>query len=511
MTTPRPLARTQYGQVSGRPALLPDVTAYRGIPYAASTGGPHRWRPPRPPQPWDGVRPATDFAPICPQPPSELADPSLPRDEDCLHLNIWTPAEQPDERLPVLVWLHGGRFLHGSGADPRYDGSGLAAKGLVVVTVNSRLGALGFLATPELSAESGQEASGNYGLLDQIEALHWVRRNIAAFGGDPGRVTIAGQSSGAASVMDLVYSPLAAGLFHRAIAESAVLHPQDPAIATLAPSHRSLAQAEADGAAYARERGATTLDALRALPVETLLKGSTADDPRIPGTPPPPLFRPVVDGRVLPRTYAETLAAGAQNDVPLLIGNNRDESGAGPQLRLTVEEYERAAVRRYGGHAAEFLTLYPATTDAEATAQHNTARADSARTSTHLWAAEWAKGADSDVFTYFWTRTPPGPEGESRGAFHGSEIPYFLGSLHALDRPWTEEDRHTAHLLTDYVAHFAATGAPGGGPGRPDWPATRAHLPEVFETGHGWAPIPLAEPAKAAFHRRFLTAQTTAW
>jgi para-nitrobenzyl esterase len=510
MTFPRPTARTQYGVVSGTAALLPGVTVYKGVPYGASTEGPRRWRPPAPPAPWTGTRPADAFGPLCPQPPSELADPALPRGEDCLNLAVWTAAAQPDQRLPVLIWLHGGRFLYGSGADPQYDGSALAAGGLVVVTVNSRLGALGYLATPELSAESADGASGNYGLLDQIAALRWVRRNIAAFGGDPGRVTIAGQSSGAASVMDLVYSPLAAGLFHAAIADSAVLHPKDPAIATLAPSHRTLARAERDGSAYARERGATTPDELRALPADTLVAGSTANDPEIPGSPPPPLFRPVIDGWVLPRTYAGTLAAGAQNDVPLIVGNNRDESGAGPGTRLPLAAYERHAVHRYGYFAQEFLSLYPATTDAEATAQHNLARSDAARTSTHLWAGEWAQRARSPVFTHFWTRTPPGPEGEKRGAFHGSEIPYLLGSLHALDRPWTEEDRHAAALLTGSVRRFAAVGDPNG-PGLPAWHPTRPHVREVFETGHGWAPIPLAEPARADFHRRFLQAQTTAW
>ncbi|MEU6198590.1 carboxylesterase family protein [Streptomyces sp. NPDC047061] len=510
MPLPCPTARTEYGLVSGTDALLPGVTAYKGVPYAASTEGRNRWRAPSALAAWDGTRPADTFGPICPQPPSELADPALPRGEDCLNLNIWTAAGQPDERLPVLVWLHGGRFLYGSGSDPQYDGSALAAKGLVVVTVNSRLGALGYLATPELSAESADGTSGNYGLLDQIAALHWVRRNIAAFGGDPGRVTIAGQSSGAASVMDLVYSPSAAGLFHAAVADSAVLHPRDPAIATLAPSHRTLAQAERDGAAYARERGAATPEQLRALPLDTLVSGSAADDPRIPGTPPPPLFRPVVDGTVLPDTYAGVLAAGTQNDVPLLLGNNRDESGAGPGVALTVEEYERRAAGRYGDFTAEFLTLYPATTDAQASARHTAARADSARTSTHLWAGEWARGARSPVFTHFWTRTPPGPEGAARGAFHGSEIPYLLGSLHALDRPWTEADRHTSALLTAYLANFAATGDPNG-PDLPAWPATRPDRSEVFESGQGWAPIPLADPARTDFHRRFLQAQTTAW
>ena len=510
MTSPRPTARTEYGRVSGAPALLPGVTVYKGVPYAASTEGPRRWRPPRPPCPWHGTRPAHAFGPICPQPPSPLADPQLPRGEDCLNLNVWTPTAHPEAVRPVLVWLHGGRFLYGSGADPQYDGSALAAKGLVVVTVNSRLGALGYLATPELSAESVDGTSGNYGLLDQIEALRWVRRNIAAFGGDPGRVTIAGQSSGAASVMDLVYSPLATGLFHAAVADSAVLHPKDPATATLAPSHRTLAEAEHDGTAYAHERGAHAPDELRVLAVDTLVKGSEANDPRIPGSPPPPLFRPVVDGRVLPRTYADTLAAGTQNDVPLIVGNNRDESGAGPEIRLTVAAYERQVARRYGEFTEEFLTLYPATTDAEATAQHNTARGDAARTSTHLWAEEWAHRARSPVFTHFWTRTPPGPEGMARGVFHGSEIPYLLGTLHALDRPWAEEDRNTADLLTGYLTRFATVGDPNG-PGLPVWQPTRPRAREVFETGHGWAPIPLAEPARADFHRRFLQAQTTAW
>ncbi|WP_328353364.1 carboxylesterase family protein [Streptomyces sp. NBC_00445] len=510
MTSPRPTARTESGLVSGTAALLPGVTVYKGVPYGESTEGPRRWRPPAPPAPWDGTRPADIFGPICPQPPSELADPALPRSEDCLNLTIWTAAGQPGECLPVLVWLHGGRFLYGSGADPQYDGSTLAAGGLVVVTINSRLGALGYLATPDLSVESGHGASGNYGLLDQIEALHWIRRNIAAFGGDPDRVTLAGQSSGAASVMDLVYSPLAKGLFHRAIAQSAVLHPRDPAISTLAPSHRRLDRAEREGTAYAKERGATTLAEMRALPVETLVAGSAANDPEIPGSPPPPLFRPVVDGWVLPRTYAETLAAGAQNDVPVIVGNNRDESGAGPATRLTVAQYERNAARRYGEFSKEFLTLYPATTDAEATAQHNAARSDAARISTHLWAGEWASRATSPVFTHFWTRTPPGHEGEARGAFHGSEIPYLLGSLHALDRPWTEADRHTAALLTGYVSRFAAVGDPNG-PGLPTWHPTRPHVRDALETGNGWAPIPLAEPAKADFHRRFLKAQTTAW
>ncbi|MDR1187075.1 MAG: carboxylesterase family protein, partial [Bifidobacteriaceae bacterium] len=214
---------TESGTVAGVPSGVPGVTVFRGVPYAADTGGQNRWRPPQPVEPWTGTRPASEFGAVCPQNLSRF-----PMDEDCLSVNVWTPAASAGEKLPVLVWIFGGRFIWGTGRDPLFDGEALAASGIVVVTLNYRVGALGWLATAELSAESGRGSSGNYGLLDQLAALDWVRRNIAGFGGDPGRVTIAGQSAGAASVMALVCSPLGKGLFHRVIAESGAAHPADP-------------------------------------------------------------------------------------------------------------------------------------------------------------------------------------------------------------------------------------------------------------------------------------------
>nr|WSY49221.1 carboxylesterase family protein [Streptomyces sp. NBC_00886] len=235
--------RIDTGQVSGVASLVSGVTVFKGLPYAATTAGDNRWRPPQRAESWTGVRVADTFGDICPQ--QMMGSASVTMSEDCLNLNVWTQAESSRERRPVLVWIYGGRFTGGYASDRGFDGAGLAAKGLVVVTLNYRTGVFGFLSTPELSAESGHQASGNYGLLDQISALRWVRRNIAAFGGDPNQVTIAGQSAGGASVMHLIYSPLAKGLFQGAISESAGARATgDPEIAALAASYRTLETAE---------------------------------------------------------------------------------------------------------------------------------------------------------------------------------------------------------------------------------------------------------------------------
>jgi para-nitrobenzyl esterase len=222
--------RTEAGPVLGLSAKDPSIMVYKGIPYAAAPVGALRWQAPQPPIQWEGVRMADQFGDICPQ---MQRNTNVPMSEDCLFLNIWTGAGSADERRPVLVWIYGGRFIGGSGSEPIYDGEGLARKGLVVVTFNYRTGVFGFLATPELSQESGRNASGNYGLLDQIAALRWVHQNIASFGGDPNRVTIAGQSAGAASVLHLINAPLAKGLFQRAIAQSGARFPNDPEISGL--------------------------------------------------------------------------------------------------------------------------------------------------------------------------------------------------------------------------------------------------------------------------------------
>lgn len=453
---------TASGLVTGVPAsAVPSVTVYKGIPYAAPPAGHLRWRPPQPPATWDGVRPADAFGPICPQTTRFTSLPDhLPMSEDCLSLNIWTAAKAPDERRPVYVWIYGGRFVSGSGADPLYDGAALAAAGLVVVTFNYRSGVFGFLASPELSDESGHASSGNYGLLDQIALLRWVQTNIAAFGGDPDRVMIAGQSAGAACVLDLVNSPLASGLFHRAIAHSGARHPRDPALAYLAASYRTREVAEQHGLQLIKEHGVSSIADLRELPVEALLLGNDDNEP-CDAAHAPPRFRPVLDGYVLPRTYQDALTAGPINDVPIMTGGTKDEDG-----------------------------------DAR----------EQARISTYLWAKSWVATASSPAYTYYWTHPAPGPDAAERGAFHGSEINYVFNNFYATQRPWTDLDHRIAARFSAFVTNFAATGDPNG-PGLPIWPAVTPGEAQTMQLGSEFGSMPVATPAAIESRRRFLESQ----
>jgi carboxylesterase type B len=451
--------------------------------------------------------------------------------EDCLTLNVWTGVKAAaSEKRPVLVWIYGGGFIEGTGSSPEFDGEGLARKGVTVVTFNYRLGALGFMATPQLSAESGHAASGNYGLLDDIAVLRWVQRNIAAFGGDPARVTIAGQSAGAGSVGFLAGSPLAKGLFQRGIAQSHARTPRDPSLRYLSVSYRPLAAAERAGSAYLAARGANSLAVARNLSWEKLVEGSNTIDASVDTgtTAEPPLFRPVLDGWVVPHTYAQELAGHTQNDVLIVAGNNKDESGAVPetavvtlrarttpprggmpQTNVTLAAYHAWAARKFGALAPEFLRLYPAATNDEAAMQNNAAARDDNRTSTWLWANAWQKGVTKPVYTYWWTHAPPGPDAGLRGAYHGSEINYAFGNLDATDRPWTAQDRAIADRMSTYWANIIKTGDPNG-PDLPRWPRYAAASPTVMQLGDAWSPIAVASPERIAFWRRFYETQT-AW
>ena len=525
---------TESGLVEGIAGRDRSLTVYRGIPYAAAPVGELRWRAPRPPEPWAGVRVANSFGPVCPQPPNaEIAGLDLPMSEDCLSLNIWTGAQSPDERRPVLVWIYGGGFRLGSGANPRYDGENLARKGLVVVTFNYRLGAFGFLATPELSEESGHGASGNYGLLDGIAVLQWVQRNIAGFGGDPDRVTIAGQSAGAGAVNFLAMSPLAKGLFHRAIAQSHARHDRDPELRYLSTSYRTLADAERSGVQYAadhgvKEHGANSLERLRSLSWQKLVDGEGAVDTEVEtGSPAkPPLFRPVVDGWVIPEGYAQTYTKGAQNDVGYIAGNNLDESGAVPEstfaayraagkkawrpgmppIHVTLDDYVAAAQRKFGAMAPEFLSLYPAATDDEAARASNAAVRDNARISTFLWGRDWSEHATTPAYTYFWTHGSPAQGQNPRRASHGSEIEFVFGNLDPEGAAWTDQDREIARTMSGYWANFAATGDPNG-PGLPHWPAYAPDSAAVMELGDGFGPVPVADPSRLDFWKRYFHTQ----
>jgi para-nitrobenzyl esterase len=402
---------------------------------------------------------------------------------------------------------------------------------VVVVTFNYRVGALGFLATPELSRESGHGASGNYGLLDDIAALEWVQKNIASFGGDPARVTIGGQSAGAGSVGFMALSPLAKGLFRQGIAQSHSRHPGDPDLRFLSVSHRKLADAEQAGSAYAAAHGATSLAQLRSMPWQKLIEGSNVIDESVDtGTQAkPPLFRPVIDGWVLPRNYSQTLKARSQNKVLIVTGNNRDETGSVPEtafdflrsqsgppragspaVNVRLSDYQVFARRKFGSMAEEFLKLYPASNDEEAAKASNQAAQDNNRISTFLWASAWIKGSQQPVYTYFWTHAPPGRQSELRGAYHGSEINYAFGNLYATDRPWTKDDEAIATRMSHYWANIIKTGNPNSS-GLPVWPRYDPAHAQVMELGSQWRAIPVAaSKARIDFWRRFYASQT-AW
>lgn len=497
------IVATQAGAVRGVGTHCPTVTAFLGIPYADTTAGAHRWCPPQPAPAWKGVRSADRFGPVCPQPGGLVNRFAV--SEDCLNLNVWTSGTAGAAR-PVLVWIHGGRYLFGASAEPSYDGAALAAQGVVVVSLNYRLGVFGFLATPDLSAESGN-GSGNYGLLDVLAGLSWVQRNIAAFGGDPGQVTVSGQSAGGAIAAILALSPLARGLAHQVLVQSALLYPRDPEIAPHAPSHRWLAEAEADGVGYAVARGASTVAQLRALPPEALLAGSDQDDPRVPGDPGPPLFRPVVGDRMLPLSYWDALTSGSGNDVAVIGGNTSDESGVLVDATITLKDYQSYARRKFGELAGEFLTLFPADADS-ATAAYNDALRTGMRVSSFLWAQQWRRHASRPIRTYVWTHQPPVDHGATSAAYHGSEIDYFLGNLGSGRHRYTAADWTIAGTMMGYLARYVAAGDPNG-PGAPDWAAT-TDAPEVMELGQRCGMRPLTSPERLDFFARYFAA-SPAW
>ncbi len=518
---------TESGLLSGVPGRDASITVFKGVPFAAPPVAELRWKAPAPVTPWQGVRKADQFGNLCPQRQQAGANNTL--SEDCLYLNVWTGAASGAERRPVFVWIYGGGFSGGSGSSPQLDGENLARKGIVVVTFNYRLGALGFLATPELSKESGHNASGNYGLLDDIAVLKWVQKNIAAFGGDSGRVTIGGQSAGAGSVGFLAMSPLAKGLFHRAIAESHARHPRDLELRYLSVSHRPLKAAEQAGLKFAAQHGAKSLQELRALSWQQLLEGSDVPDESVytGSTALPPLFRPVVDGWVIPANYTETYSKGAQNDVVYLAGSNLDETGAvpeaafaairaagavtrpgAPSINVTLKDYVNNSRTKFGAMADEFFKLYPATNDDEAAHAGNAASRDNTRVSTYLWGTEWTRHARKPVYTYYWTHRS-GPDRDTRGAFHSAEINFVFNNLYPANRPWTDDDRKSAEMMSSYWANYIATGNPNGD-GLPHWPAYDPGLPSVMQLGGGWAPMPVAEPAKVDFWKRFFATQE-AW
>ncbi|HXE80491.1 MAG TPA: carboxylesterase/lipase family protein [Vicinamibacterales bacterium] len=482
--------RTTSGLVKGTTTEDGAVRIFKGIPYAAAPTGELRWAPPRPAPAWDGVRDATAIGPHCVQGPI-FADIkfSQPASEDCLNLNIWTPAKSASDRLPVMVWIHGGGFQAGAGPEPRHDGEAFARQGVVLVTFNYRLGVFGFLAHPDLTRESPHGASGNYGLLDQIAALGWVRDNIAAFGGDPGNVTIFGESAGSFAVSALMASPLASGLFHKAIGESGAFFTAGSG--TLAP--RTLPQAEQQGVKFASAVGAASLAELRAKPADELLKAALEFQPR---------FSPVVDGYVLPEEPYATYTAGKQARVPLLAGWNADEIRMAVTLapqKPTVDSFTAQTRERFGAHADAMLKAYPASNDAEALESAAALASDMfIGYSTWKWIEVHAATSGQPVYRYSFDRKIPvapdtkinGVPATSKdiGARHAGEIEYVFGTLDSIPNvPWEDVDRRLSEAMTTYWANFARTGDPNG-EGLPEWPRFDGgrrqvlHLDEVIRS-----------------------------
>jgi para-nitrobenzyl esterase len=480
------------GPVAGAPSVDPQVTVFKGIPFAAPPVGDLRWRPPQPVKPWATVLHADHFGASCVQ---RIVNELLPWtaefmthnqvSEDCLFLNIWTPRPATSANLPVVVYIHGGAFSGGAGDIAVYDGTRLAATGLVVVTVNYRLGVFGFLAHPDLTAESDHSSSGNYGLLDQVAALKWIQANIEAFGGDPHRVTIWGQSAGAFSVGDLMASPLAAGVFQRAMADSGL------GIAGLPMA--DLKAAEDAGVKFAALHHATSIKELRAMPAADLL----------PGPHDGPLgFAPIVDGWFLPATPQQLSDRGVDNDVPVITGYQANDGllFAGPVH--SPEDYNALAQRQYGDLAADFLRLYAATSADQVKEMLALSGRDRERVSMFLWASRRAANHHQPVFTYFFDRAIPWPQHPEFGAFHTGEIPYFFLNLKALDRPWEPTDFAVAKTASSYLAHFAAAGDPNGA-ALPVWPRIETDKPETMEIGAETQPMQLADKARLEFWIRY--------
>jgi para-nitrobenzyl esterase len=481
--------KTANGTVEASSEKSSEIRVFKGVPFASPPVGDLRWQPPQPVKNWQGVRKAAQFGPRCMQRPifSDMNFRSNGMSEDCLYLNIWTPAKSGKERLPVLVYFYGGGFVAGDGSEPRYEGESMARKGIVALTVNYRLGVFGFIAHPELTKESPHHASGNYGLLDQNAALRWVRQNIAAFGGDPKRVTIAGESAGSSSVSAQMASPLSKDLIAGAIGESGSV--------VGASSALPLAEAEQNGIKFANSAGATSLAALRAMPAEQLLEATAKPGLRYGAM--------TVDGYLFPKPPGEIYVSGEQARIPLLAGSNSEESGYAAVLlqeKPTSENYRSALQRLYGDKADEVFRLYPASTEPEVmVAARDLASDRFIGYSTWKWLDVATRTGSKPTYYYNYARPRPAMRAEmgnspagsvagdvktpsaaarplpTRGAVHSAEIEYAMGNLASNTvYAWTADDYAVSRVMQGYFANFIKTGNPNG-PDLPVWP--------TFDTG----------------------------
>ena len=493
-----PVGQTTAGALEGVWAdEVEDVSVFRGVAFARPPVGDLRWRPPDPVESWDGTRMATEFGPACWQARNSDNSPcargELPRSEDCLTLNVWTPSLDPGQRLPVMVWFHGGGHSSGVGSAKIFDGTAMARKGVIMVTANYRLGPLGFLAHPALTAESAHGSSGNYGILDHVATLEWVHANIAAFGGDPGNVTIFGQSAGSWSICVLQASPLASGLFHKAIGHSGGCFGEPRLHLSKTGESATAASGHDTGLAIAAELGAkgdgpAAVAALRAAGPEAVMDAQRAAG-RGTGV--------VVDGWVMPALADAIFAAGEQNNVPVIVGSMADE---GKTLYAGMDESPREEFieglrNQYGDRADAVVAAYTVELDMSTKTAGQAISADRNFTwQMRAWAR--AMGDSNDVYHYFFSHAPPVfrlymperpdldfPGGRrGAGAYHSGDLAYAFGNVGLVGIDWNDRDRELSDQISQYWVNFATTGDPNGA-GLPTWPRYDREQEAAIEFG----------------------------
>ena len=459
------------------------IFIYKGVPFAAPPVGDLRWNAPDPVQPWTGVKKTDAFCLACMQASGTMGN-TAPVSEDCLYLNVWTPAKKTDEKIPVIYWIHGGGYTGGSTSTPMYDGTGFAKKGVVLVSVAYRLGPFGFLAHPELSSESGN-GSGTYGMQDMIAGLKWVEDNITSFGGDPSNVTIIGHSAGGAAISLLAASPLTKGLFHRAICMSG---------GSFTPLQKlnqsgtglgvpSLKYAESKGIDFLKKLGVTDIKAARALSAEDIQKALDGGMESI-------RFRPAADGYLISNDLYTLYQEGKFNDTPVLLGHTSDETASfGGGKNITPEEFEKQIKLQYGPLADAILGTYPHTTEAEATKASRDIRNDSSFCwNTWTWSRLQSQNGKNKAYQYYFDYHPGSPDG---GSGHGSDVPYAFQTLGGPAGEPEEEDLKLSDMISTYWTNFARSGDPNGSD-LPEWPAFNENDQQVmvFDTAPGARPLP---------------------
>jgi para-nitrobenzyl esterase len=457
-------AFTENGKLLGAPSGIPSTTVFRGVPYAAKPIGERRWKAPEPVENWEGTRLAHSFSPIAVQPRvnvgnnRDLFSYDEAQSEDCLYLNIWTPADSSAERLPVMIWFHGGAYYAGYGYASQFDGDCYASKGVILVTVNYRLGILGFMAHPELSAENKWGSSGNYGILDQIASIKWVRRNISAFGGDPDNITIFGQSAGAGSVQTLISSPLTKGDIHHAIIQSGVSAKHTPFI-----DSQKMCALQDFSVKLFEKMGIRSIAEARSMDAQEFYKKSQAAQAELMGPFGMP-FKPCVDGRVLTMHQEDYAKAGLHPDIDYLVGHTDEILLDAPVM--TLEQYETALQIRYGDEADKMKALFHIKDEEELNRIRPCTMRAALAAASHAWCRNNNRlGYKKSSYYYYFDHKIPG---DGLGAFHSGELWYCFGTLHRCWRPLKWEDHEISRIMSSYWTNFAKTGDPNG-EGLPGW------------------------------------------